>query len=110
MARYKLENALRGTEPQEFESDKEAWNTLRETWKRDGNIVGVFIWLWKEIKIIVPINDEENFVNEYNAKYGPKPIGYGGEDAELMKVGEPNVTNIWVPVLQGLTSDPYKVK
>lgn len=111
MARYKLQNALRGTDPKEFESDKQAWNTLRKTWKNDdGSIAGVFIWLWKEIQIVIPVNNEENYVEEYNSFYGPRPVGYGSADAQLMKVGEPSVETLWVPVLKGITSDPYKVK
>lgn len=111
MARYKLENTLRSTEPQEFDSDREAWNTLRKTWKKkDGSIASVFIWLWKEIQIVIPVNNEENYVKEYNSFYGPRPIGYGDKGAKLMKVGEPNVDTLWVPVLRGLTSDEYNVK
>lgn len=111
MARYKLENALRGTEPQEFDSDKEAWNTLRKTWrKKDDSIERVFIWLWKEIQIVIPINNEENYVEEYNSFYESRPIGYGGEDTKLMKVGEPSIETLWIPVLKGITSDTYKVK
>lgn len=30
MARYKIENMLWSCEPQEFASDEEAWNTLRQ--------------------------------------------------------------------------------
>lgn len=104
MSRYKLSNALRSTEPQEFENDAIAWNTLRKTWER-----GHFIWLWKEVDVEVPINNEVSFVKEYNAKYGPKPIGYGGEDAKLMQVGEKNIETMWVPILLGITSDEYNV-
>ena len=111
MARYKLENALRGTEPKEFESDKQAWNSLRKTWKKeDGSIADVFITLWKEIKIVIPINDEEHYVEEYNSFYGPRPYGYGPDDAELMEIGKPKIYEIWYPVLSGITSDEYKVK
>lgn len=110
MARYKLENLLRATEVKEFDSDKQAWNSLRKTWKKkDGTISGVFITLWKEVKIVVPLNDEENYVEEHNSYYGPKPYGYGPDDAKLMKVGEPNIISIWVPVLQGITDREYKV-
>ena len=110
MARYKLENALRGTEAKEFDSDEQAWNTLRETWKHEnGSIASVFIWLWKEIEMEVPINNEESYVEEFNQIYGPRPIGYGGEDATLMEVGQANVEKVWIPVLRGLTSHPYNV-
>ena len=111
MALYKLENSLRETEVKEFDSDKEAWNSLRKTWKKEnGTISGVFITLWKEIKIVVPLNDEEHYVENHNSIYGPRPYGYGSDDAKLMKVGEPNIQTIWVPVLEGITSDEYKVE
>ena len=111
MARYKLENVLRGTEAKEFDSDKQAWNTLRKTWKhKDGSIAEVFIWMWKEIELVVPINNEESYVEEYNHNYGPRPIGYGSESAKLMEVGKTNVEKVWIPVLRGLTSHPYKIK
>jgi len=110
MARYKLENALRGTEAKEFDSDEQAWNTLRQTWKNeDGSIRGVFIWMWKQIELEVPVNNEESYVEKYNHNYGPRPIGYGSENAKLMKVGQPNVEKVWIPVLRGITSDPYSV-
>lgn len=110
MALYKLKNLLRATEPKEFDSDKQAWNSLRKTWKKeDGTISGVFITLWKEVKIVVPLNDEENYVEEHNSLYGPRPYGYGPDDAKLMKVGEPNIISIWIPVLQGITDREYKI-
>ena len=104
MARYKLSNALQSTDIQEFENDEIAWNTLRKNFERRH-----FIWMWKEVSKEVPINNEESFVKEYNSKYGPKPYGYGGPDAKLMEVGEPNIIEYWEPVLQGITSDPYNV-
>ena len=104
MARYKISNALRSSGIGEFENDEIAWNTLRKTWER-----GHFMWLWKEVDVEVPINNEESFVKEHNSKYGPRPIGYGGEDAKLMKVGEKNIETCWVPVLMGITSDEYNV-
>lgn len=110
MPRYKLENALRRTEAKEFKTDKSAWNTLRKIFidKEDGH--GCFIWMWKEIEIEVPVNNEESYVEAYNKNYGPPPIGYGGENAKLMKVGEKNIVKTWIPVLEGITSDPYNVK
>lgn len=90
-------------DPQEFASDEEAWNTLRQKFHQS------FQWLWKEVDMEVPINNEEQYVEAYNAKYGPKPIGYGPDDAELMEVGKPNIEKVWIPVLRGITSDPYNV-
>lgn len=104
MARYKISNALYSCDPQEFNSDEEAWNTLRQKFHPS------FQWLWKEVEIEVPVNNEESYVKAYNSKYGPKPIGYGAENAELMEVGKPNMETMWLPILRGITSDPYNVK
>lgn len=102
MARYKLSNALRSTEVQEFDNDESAWNTLRRIFDN-----GHFMWLWKEVEVEVPINNEVHFIKSYNSKYGPRPIGYGSKDAKLMRVGEPNIETMWVPILLGITSDEY---
>lgn len=104
MPKYKISNALYSCVPQEFASDEEAWNTLRLKFHPS------FQWLWKEVEMEVPINNEENYVKEYNAKYGPKPIGFGPTNAELMEVGKSNIEKVWVPVLRGITTDPYNVK
>lgn len=104
MARYKIENMLWSCEPQEFASDEEAWNTLRQKFHSS------FQWMWKEVEMEVTINNEEEYVKAYNSKYGSKPIGYGPDDAELMEVGKPNIEKVWVPVLRGITTDPYNVK
>lgn len=112
MARYKLSNALRYCEPKEFKTDKAAWNNLRKQFifkEKDGSVSGCFICLRKEIEVEVPINNEEEYVKMYNAKYGPRPYGYGPDDAELMKVGEPNIHKIWIPILEGITTHPYSV-
>lgn len=103
MARYKIENILYSCDAQEFSSDEEAWNTLRQKFHPS------FQWLWKEIDMEVPINNEEQYVESFNSKYGPKPIGYGPDDAKLMEVGKPNIEKVWVPVLRGITSHPYNV-
>jgi len=102
MARYKLSNALRSTDVQEFDNDELAWNTLRRIFEK-----GHFMWLWREVEVEVPINNEEHFVEQYNSKYGPRPIGYGAKDARLMRAGEKNIETIWMPVLLGITSDEY---
>lgn len=103
MANYKISNALYSCDPQEFSSDEEAWNTLRTRFHDS------FQWLWKEVEIEIPINNEEVYVDAWNHKYGPKPIGYGTDDAELMEVGKPNIETTWIPVLRGITSHPYNV-
>lgn len=108
MALYKIENLFRKTEEKEFKTDKSAWNTLRKKMiSEDGN--GFFMTMYKEIEVEVPVNNEEEYVEEHNSFYGPRPYGYGPEWAKLMVVGEPNMTKIWIPVLEGITSHPYNV-
>jgi hypothetical protein len=102
MARYKLENVLWSTRVEEHDSDEAAWNSLRKIFK-----TARFTWMWKEIEIVVPINNEEHYVEEWNSIYGPRPIGYGPDDVELMEVGKINKETLWVPILRGLTSDEY---
>ena len=112
MARYKLSNALRYCDPQEFKSDKAAWNSLRKHFlfkEDDGTVSGCYIWMWKEIEFNVPINNEEEYVKMHNAKYGPRPYGYGPDNAKLLKVGDPNIHSAWIPVLEGVTTHPYNV-
>jgi hypothetical protein len=112
MARYKLSNALRHCDPQEFKSDKAAWNSLRKHFlfkEDDGTVSGCYIWMWKEIEIDVPINNEEEYVKMHNAKYGPRPYGYGPDNAKLLKVGELSKSTVWIPVLEAITTHPYKV-
>lgn len=103
MAKYKISNALYSCDPQEFASDEEAWNTLRTKFHDS------FQWLWKEVEIEVPINNEKDYVEAWNRKYGPRPVGYGSEDTPLKVVGEKNIETMWVPILAGITSHPYNV-
>ena len=113
MARYKLSNALRESDPIEAKNDEEAWNKLRQNyiWNHnvDGTQSGCYIWMWKEFETIIDVNNEEEYVDMYNKKYGPRPIGYGPEDAKLMVVGEPYKITYWKPVLVGCTHHPYNV-
>ena len=112
MPRYKLSNALRSSRIKEFKTDKSAWNTLRKDMlfkEEDGTVSGCYIWLWKEIEVEYPINNEEVYVEMHNKKYGPRPIGYGPENAELLEVGKPRKVTYWIPVLEGCTNHPYNV-
>ncbi len=112
MARYKLSSAMRESYPIEAKTAKSAWNKLRKDyiWKEaDGSVSGCYIWMWKEEETVVDINNEEVYVEMHNKKYGPRPIGYGGPDAELLKVGEPHKITYWKPVLEGCTNHPYNV-
>lgn len=103
---------MRESYPIEAKTDKSAWNKLRKSyiWKEeDGTISGCYIWMWKEIEIEVPINNEEVYVEMHNKKYGPRPYGYGPDNAKLLKVGQLNKSTVWIPVLEGITTHPYKV-
>lgn len=112
MARYKLQNIMRHTDAKEFKTDKSAWNTLRKQClfkEEDGTYSGCFIWMWKEVEVEIDVNNEESYVEKYNRNYGPRPYGYGVEGSKLLVVGEPRIETVWVPVLAGITSDPYNV-
>jgi hypothetical protein len=39
--------------------------------------------------------------------YGPRPIGYGPDDAELKNPDEKPKDTVWIPILEGLTNDEY---
>jgi len=103
MSVYKLSTGLWTTKLYDFNSDKDAWEELRT------HLPNKFATLYKEVEVAVTNNNEEEYVPTYNSKYGPKPIGYGGEDAELKEIGTPSTHSIWMPVLEGITSHGYKV-
>jgi len=48
-------------------------------------------------------------VPTYNAKYGPRPIGYGSDNAILLEIGKPLISDVWMPVLDGITSHAYNI-
>lgn len=108
MATYKIDTGLWATEPLlnncEFDNDKDAWETLRK------QIPHKFGCLYKMIELPVKVNNEKHYVKCYNSKYGPKPIGYGPEDAPLMEVGKQETVSCWVPVMLGITDDPYNIE
>lgn len=104
MATYKLESALWIAGPQEFENDKEAWESLRKQMPHK------FARLYKQVAVPVKVINEANYVDKHNKKYGPKPIGYGPPDAELLEVGVQQTFNCWVPIILGITDDPYDIK
>lgn len=104
MSRYKLSNILvEVNEKPEFETDREAWEYLRII------IPNRYATLYKEIELEVPNNNEEEYVPMWNAKYGPKPIGYGSEDTKLKEIGVPSICKIWIPVLKGITNHEYNI-
>jgi hypothetical protein len=105
MKRYKLSTGLWEVyEKPEFENDSDAWEYLRHS------LPNKFATLYREEVVLVPYNNADVYVKKYNEKYGPKPIGYGPDSAEILKADEPSKNTVWIPVLVGLTNDEYNVK
>ena len=104
MARYYISTGLWQTDIFEFPNDRVAWEELRKI------LPHKFGTLLRETEVVVPVNNEESYIEKYNSKYGPRPYGYGPDDAKLMKVGEKNIHIIFVPILEGITDDKYNVR
>lgn len=103
MSKYYISTGLWTTDIKEFPDDKTAWEELRKL------LPHKFATLLKEKEIEVPVNNEESYVQEYNSKYGPRPYGYGPDNAKLMKVGEKNIHTTYIPVLEGITDDEFNI-
>lgn len=104
MKKYKLSTVLWDVnETPEFETDSEAWEYLRK------KLPNKYATLYRNETFLVPYNNAAEYVNKYNAKYGPKPIGFP-ESAKLLNVDDLDETEVWIPVLHGLTNDEYNVK
>lgn len=105
MSRYRLSTGLwTVNETPECDSDKEAWERLRV------QLPGKYATLYKETEVAVVHNNEESYVQKWNAKYGPRPIGYGSDSTKLKEVGVHGIDTVWIPVLEGITDDEYNVK
>lgn len=104
MARYKLSTGLCTVkEEPNFDTDREAWEYLRQI------LPGKYATLYREYDIEVAHNDEENYVQKWNAKYGPRPLGYGRDSTIPKEVGVNPTYNVWIPILEGITDHSYKV-
>ena len=103
MSKYYISTGLCATDIKEFPDDRTAWEELRKL------LPHKFSTLMKETEIEVPVNNEESYVEAYNSKYGPRPYGYGPDDAKLMKVGEKNIHTTYIPVLEGITDDEFNI-
>lgn len=66
MTRYYLTTGLRGTTPEEFSSDKEAWEELRKL------LPGKLAWLKKEVHIARFV-DEPNYISTYQNIFDEPP-------------------------------------
>jgi hypothetical protein len=105
MAKYKLSTGLRTVkETPEFESDREAWEYLREI------IPNAYATLYKELEFEVSYNNEEVYVPTWNAKYGPRPLGNGPDSTVSKQIGVKEINTVWIPVLTGITSHEYNIK
>lgn len=105
MAKYKLSTGLRTViEQPEFETDREAWEYLRLI------IEDAYATLYKEVEVEVVHNNEDVYVPTWNAKYGPRPLGYGSDSTIPKEIGKNDMYKIWIPVLAGITSHEYNVK
>ena len=105
MAKYKLSTGLRTViEQPEFDTDKEAWEYLRLI------IEDAYATMYKEIEVDVVNNNEDVYVPTWNAKYGPKPLGYGPDSTIPKQIGVTQKHKVWVPILNGITSHEYNVK
>lgn len=74
-----------------FESDKEAWESLRK------ELPGKFATLYRLETVSVPINDAKHVIEKYNAKYS-EPLE--GDTVDI---------DYWLPVMFGITDDEYSV-
>lgn len=104
MPKYKLSTGLRTVkEEPHFDTDREAWEYLRQI------IPNAYATLFKQIEVKVPHNNEEVYVPTWNAKYGPRPIGYGCDSTIPKEIGVPDTSTVWIPILEGITSHEYKI-
>ena len=78
-----------------FETDEEAWNTLRK------RLPGKYATLFRWETVSVPINNPKELIPMFNKKYKQQQIDV---DSQYRKSG------MWVPVLFGVTDDEYKVE
>jgi hypothetical protein len=105
MAIYRLSTGLSTViEEPEFKTDKQAWEYLRK------KLPSRYATLYRKECVQVIINNEDKYVPTYNSKYGPRPIGYGMDNATLLEIGKTVEHNVWIPVLVGITDDKYSVK
>ena len=75
-----------------FESDKDAWESLRK------ELPGKFATLYRRETVSVPINDAKHVIEKHNAKYS-EPLE--GDTVDI---------DYWLPVMFGITDDEYNVQ
>ena len=75
-----------------FESDKDAWESLRK------ELPGKFATLYRRETASALINNAEHVIEKYNDKY-----------SEHLK-GDTVDIDYWIPVMFGITDDEYNVQ
>jgi hypothetical protein len=74
-----------------FESDKDAWESLRK------KLPSKFATLYRNETVSAPINNAKHVVEKHNAKYS-EPLE--GDTVDI---------DYWLPVMFGITDDEYNV-
>jgi len=96
MCEYRLASVLWevGLDERHFyKSDKEAWEDLRKS------LPGKYATLYKKTHMKMKINSPKTLIPIYNKKYSEKLK----ENATFVD------TEVWVPVLFGITDDEYSL-
>jgi len=92
LSKYKLSTGLATLiENPEFETDKEAWEAMRV------QLPGKYATLYKRINVPVMINNREEYLDKHNSKY----------TLQIIDPDTPSTYEMWVPVIVGITDDPY---
>lgn len=98
MAKYKLESILWCTPTDNdhlctFDSDKEAWDTLRKRYFPKNN---KYMTLYKLVETSVKVVNAENYIASLSEKHKSQ-----------YTVDDVNKCDYWLPVCRGLTFDEY---
>jgi hypothetical protein len=92
LAKYKMSTGLSEVRDRlEFESDHEAWNTMRLI------LPGKYATLYRWTRVPCMINNRDVYLEKHNSKYTSQII-----DAEV-----PYTYEMWIPVIVGITDDEY---
>ena len=92
-AMYKISTGLWDTQDQEFESDQEAWDTLRLQLPHKWGT----LFKWGVVK--VPVVNVKSYVEKNNAKY----------TSQLITEETAGDCQRLIPVLRGITDDKYDI-
>jgi hypothetical protein len=94
MKRYKISSGLfTSKEFPFFETDKEAWEEMRKI------LPGKYVVLYREETVEVSINNREEYLRKHNEKY----------TSQIIDPNKPRLFKHWVPVIEGLSNDPFSI-